>query len=343
MIIKEGNLPELDKMRLLERIQENKPIDYTMRELEEAFGTVDFSNLLTDAANVSLMQGYGQVQPVWKVVSKVVTRNDFKTNNVVTADGMGLLDKRLEQEPVELTKPTDRKETYAVYPYEKAFGLTMEANANDETGRLMELMRGWGNAAVNTLNDFVWGTSSGLLTGSSGVGATMSDSVAVFDASGHGNLATADLTYATLTTAFAAMMTQTDESGSQMAGAVPRYLCVAPAAYAKAYSLTQGSTLIATATDATSTHLTSDSNPWKPMGLQIVVIDTLPTDVWVLSADPNVSPVVEMGFYQGKTEPTVYIQPPESDAEFWSRTRYAKCQLIFGGCVADYRGLYKGA
>ncbi|KPK36241.1 MAG: hypothetical protein AMJ65_16440 [Phycisphaerae bacterium SG8_4] len=333
--IKEGYASPAEQEKILEQWLDGK-IDMKMYQLEEAFGTASFTNALVDAANVSAMQAFGEVPAVWKAVSKIVPRNDFKTNYVVVADGLGLLEKRLEHEPATGTKPTDGKESYAVFPYDKVFSITMEAWANDATDVLKDQARKWGHAGVNTLNDFVWGTS-GLL---GGTGQTMRDSNALFDATNHGNYATSEaLDYTGLNVAWAAMRNQTDQGGTQKLGVSPKILAVSPDIYTMAVHLTQSPNMIST---TTANVPLGEKNPWGSMGLEVVVVDSLPAGEFVLAADPNIYPVIEMGFYEGRAEPEVLMQGPDSDDEFFRRRRNFKCQLIFGGTVLEWRTLYKG-
>lgn len=338
---KPGYLSEQEKAEVSKALCEDPRFDCRMWQLEEAFGTADFAAAVYNAAHTSMMKGYGEVEPVWKLVSSVVSRNDFKTNYIKHCDGIGLLEKREEHEQATMAKPTDIYQTYQLYPYDKVMGLSMEAWANDELGILQANMRNWGHAAVNTLNDFVWGTS-GLLGGTgSTVNLSISGSTtsATFNATNYTNYYNVDLSYANLQTAIARMRNQTDQSGTQKLGVTP-YLCaVSPDTYAQAIQLTQSDRLIAIGVGSSAAY-DGDKNPWKG-SMKVVMIDSLPTTEVVLAADPNRFPCIEMGFYQGKTEPTVMFQGPDSDAEFFQRTRYAKCQLVFGGQVMNPKCFYK--
>ena len=70
---KPGNVPPPERQELLEKFMEGR-VDLKMYELEEAFGTTDFTNALYDAAHVSAMQGYGMVEPTctWQTRSQAV-------------------------------------------------------------------------------------------------------------------------------------------------------------------------------------------------------------------------------------------------------------------------------
>ena len=315
----------------------------TGNDLEEAMGTLDFTNALYDAAHLAAMEGYNAVDQTWRYVAKVVPRTDFKTNYAAACNGLGLLEKRTEGQPATETKPTDRKESYAIFPYEKVFGLSMEARANDATGVLMESFNYWGQSATHTMNNFVWHATTGVL---GGAGATMSDSLKVFDATspGHDNYATSTaLAFDSLTAGIAAMRVQEDESGTQLVGCWPKYLIVGATLEGLAKRLTMSDAVIAQGLASTAAlTLGGNLNPIKSYALQVIVVPELASGDWILAGDPNIFPVLEMGFLNGKTEPTIMIQKEDSDAEFFTRARYSKCQMVFGGCAKDYRALYKG-
>lgn len=339
-MIKKGWANPAEKKLILKQWQEGS-YGGTGNDLEEAMGTLEFTSALYDAAHIAAMEGYNAIDQTWRYVAKVVPRTDFKTNYAVACNGMGLLEKRTEHQPATETKPTDRKESYAIFPYERIFGLSMEARANDATGVLMENFNSWGQAATHTLNDFVWNATTGLL---GGTGATMSDSNAVFDASNHSNYATStDLTFENLQAGIAAMRVQTDEAGTQKVAPWPKYVFVPPGKEGVAKRLTMSNNVFAQGLASTSAStLGGDLNDLKSYGLQVIVIPELTSTHWIIGSDPAIFPVVEMGFLNGKTEPTIMIQKEDSDAEFFTRARYSKCQVVFGGCVKDWRTLYKG-
>jgi len=328
-----------EKQRLLEQWTEGH-CDYSVEYLVEAFGTTDFSNAILNVAHAAAMDGVADVPATWKAVSKVVPVNDLKARYIVDANGLGLLEKRLELEPTTLAKPTDAKETYTPYVFDKAFGLTLTAWANDETGKLQEQFRTFGQAAVHTLNSYMWNATDGLL---GGTGATMGDSTALFDASGHANYATStDLTFENLTAGIAAMLIQTDRGGTQIVPMTPRYLIVPPGKEGVANRLTMSDVIIAAGLASTSAYTRDGAyNSLKKYGLQVVVVPELTSTNWILACDPMTHPCVEMGFFIGP-EPKIETLPATSDATFFTRKMYSKCTLAFGGHPKDWRTFYKG-
>lgn len=345
--IKEGWMNEDQKHRVENDLMEGRGYyNEPLYKLEEAFGTDDFANLLYDAAHVDAMKGFDEIPQTWRTVCSVVTRTDFKTNYIVQADGGGRLYKRLEREGVSADKVTDRKESYAVFPYDKEFPITMEAMRNDATGELMKKFRGFGKTAGRTLQWFVWDATVGLLGGTgSGGYATMSSGYPVFSAShatGANYATSTALTEANLEAGVTLMVNQKDLDADEILGVYPKWLIVPPAIQGVAKKLTRSDIMIhaTTETDAGGDDtLMGNINAIKDYNIQVVVEPRLASTEWILAADPNQYPVVEMGFLDGKTEPEIM----ESDRNWFShRERSIKAQICFGGVPADWRGLYKG-
>ena len=307
-------------------------INPTMRVIEEAFGTADFTNALVDAANVFMKRGFEGIDPRWKLVTSVTNRSNFRTNNLVDAEGMGKLDgPKIEGEPYYETKPSDTKETYTIARWGKLFGLFMEAMANDTMGVLKKKFTRWGAAVQNTLNYFRFYT---LMDAN----PTMGDGTELFHAD-HSNLLTGSaLSQTTLATAIATFMAQTDSAGEPI-NVYPRFLCVNPVLYDLAFRLVHSPAWAATgSTDA----IVGTANSWKGR-LEVIPCPeiTSVTTTWYLLGDPNLYPVCEMGFYNGKTEPDIRFSGPDSESEFMRDTRQSRIRMIFGGANEDYRAQLK--
>lgn len=319
-----------EKTRELLRLFKENKVQVPMRVLEEAFGTGDFTNALVDAMHVSAMKGFNAVEPLWRKIVMAVPRNDFKTNNLVTAEGMGRLDVKVEHEPYFETKPTDQKETYSIARYGKIMGLSMEAMANDVAGVLTKNFQRWGASAQNTMNYWRFYT---MLDANPATNRGTN----LFSAANANKLGNIDLNRANLATGIAKMQQQVDDAGEYL-NIQPRYLVVHPDEADMAYRLTQSDSWIATdtTTAATADKMEGAKNWWKGK-LEVIVAPWITTGNYYLIADPTIYPVFEMGFYQGKQEPEITIQGPDSDAEFFRDERYSKCRIIFGGSVEDPR------
>lgn len=315
-----------DKQRHLLRMLKEGQITMKLKTAFEAFGVSDFTSALVDAAHVAAMKGFKAVDPLWEPTVMAVPKNDFKVNNLVMVEGMGRLDVKIEGEPYYEAKPTDKKETYVIARWGKLFGLSMEAYVNDITGELVKKFTRWGAASQNTLNR--WRFKTMLDDNPTIVAGTNLFSGGNANDLGAGKA----LAQATLAEAIAKMANQTDADGEHL-NIFPKFLIVHPDQADVAYRLTQSDKWIAT---TTANVLTGAKNWWKGY-FQVIVAPWITTSLWYLIADPNIYPVFEMGFYQGRKEPEITIQGPDSDAEFFRDTRYSKCRIIFGGQIEDPR------
>lgn len=325
-----------DEKRLLLEQLEAGECGCTLRYLEEAFGTDDFTSALADVAHNAAMKGYSQTPANWRKIVTIKNVADFKKQYVTKVDGIGLLDSKQEHEPYYEAKPTDISEYYTPTRWGRVFGLTMESRANDATGALNRVFTTWGNAAVNTLNKYFIYTK--LVANPTMIG----DSNSLFDATNHANYATSSgLSYANLTTGIAAMWNQTDPNGDPV-NITPRYLLVNPSQYNTAYQLTRSSALMMEGLASTSSAtLTGTANPWNGQ-LEIIVDPYVTAGTWVLMADPNLYPTLEAGFVGGRTEPETFIQDDTADSMFFRDTRYAKIRMAFAGAPLDWRTVYMG-
>ncbi len=324
-----------DEKRLLLEQMKTGDCHCTLRYLEEAFGTDDFTNALANVAHNAAMKGYKAIDARWRKIVSVKSVADFKAQNVTQVDGIGKLDSKQEHEAYYEAKPTDRKESYTPVRWGKVFGLTMEARANDATGELNRVFTTWGAAAVNTLNYYCFYTK--LVANPS-----MASGNSLFDATNHSNYATsAGISYANLTTGIAAIMNQTDSNGEPV-NIYPRYLIVNPSQYNTAYQLVRSSTLMMSGLPSTSSATyAGTANPWSGQ-LEIIVAPEVTAGSWVLMADPMLYPTLEVGFVGGRTEPETFIQDEGADTTFFRDTRYAKIRMAFAGAPMDYRTVYMG-
>ena len=141
------------------------------------------------------------------------------------------------------------------------------------------------------------------------------------------------------------MRNQPDEGGTEVLGVPPATLNVAPAIETLARRLVESPTVMVLERDTdnnAAATLTGTVNAIKGYGLKVNVVDSLAASEWVLAANPAIYPVVEMGFFNGNTIPTISFQRSDSDAEFMTGTRYSKCELVFGGAPMSWKTIYKG-
>jgi hypothetical protein len=123
-------------------------------------------------------------------------------------------------------------------------------------------------------------------------------------------------------------------------GLTPKTLLVPNELEEMAFLLTQSGRKIPAAANANPEVTTL---PTLHSGLNYEVVDywTDPND-WVAVANPREVPTVEVGFFQGREEPELFLQDmPNVGSMFANDILTYKIRHIWGTCVLEHRGLYK--
>lgn len=156
------------------------------------------------------------------------------------------------------------------------------------------------------------------------------DTLALFHAS-HGNLGAAALSAATVAAGRLTMKAQTEKNSGDKLGIGPRYLWVPD-------------DLEETAVDLFRRNTEQNKNFVQSLSLQVMPVWYW-TDAndWCLSADPADIPSVEVDFFSGDEEPSIFVQDSPTLGSMFSHDKLTyKIRHIYGATVTDYRGLYKG-
>jgi len=67
------------------------------------------------------------------------------------------------------------------------------------------------------------------------------------------------------------------------------------------------------------------------------------TNNWYLAANGANVPLIEVGFWQGREEPELFVQEAQNLGNVWAADRISyKIRFIYGLAVLDYRGFYAG-
>lgn len=292
--------------------------------------TSDFTNILANVANKSLLQGWDEAPETWQIWTRRGQLPDFKQAAIVGISGFTGLDEVPEDGDVSYGKFTDRKETIKLVQYAKKYRLSRIAVINDDLNAFTAVPRAMGRAAQRKIGDITYA----LLNGT---GPTLNqDSTALFDTSTHKNYVAAATapTVATLNTATTAMAKQTDPNSGAVLNIRPRYLLVPAALMATA------KVLMAATYDPAGTAGTLPPNPFS--GAFEVVTDarldgqTNGATAWYLVADPNVFDTVEVAFLNGVAEP--YMK--ENQAWDGLGVEYM-VGVDFGVSALDFRGIHK--
>jgi hypothetical protein len=187
-----------------------------------------------------------------------------------------------------------------------------------------------GLSAARTLHDAIWGILSANPT-------CTYDSVALFNAS-HNNTTAAALSYANYVALRALMRRQAGYGDSaNLLDLTPKKLIVPPELEGIADQLANSDY----AMPATSPGATNVSNLAR--GTQVIVKGVLSdTNDWFLAADPNMVPMIEVGFYQGRQDPELFTQADGSVGSMFNADKMTiKIRHIWAYIVLDHRGLQR--
>ena len=170
------------------------------------------------------------------------------------------------------------------------------------------------------------------------------DSTDIYHAS-HRNLASTALSHSALRDAVVAMRSQVAYGESELTLSTrPKYLVVPNELEDIAYKL-----LASSVSFGANSASFQDENRTTPnifassrYAIELIVVDYwLDPNNWFMSADPRMIPTIELGFFQGRQEPELFVQDsPVSDIYFNSDEIQYKIRHIYNGTVLDHRGMY---
>lgn len=323
----DGDLPSM----ILRESFMGAPREGTRRR--ESIDTGTWGQVLGDSITRRLLDVYRSPNyAAWRsLVSSVVGRNDFRTNRLTRMGGYGTLPGVNEGAPYQpLPSPPDEEATYAITKRGGTEDLTLEAIANDDMGAIRRIPLALGRAAAMTLFRTVMDTLV--------ANPVVFDSLNLFDA-GHVNTDTNALSQTALATGRRKMRDQAAYGVAQdILGVTPRLLIVPNELEELAFQLTSSGVAITGTNDATVPNI----NMARNLAYQVVDYWTSATG-WYLIADPAEVDTIEVGFYQGREDPELFIQDdPRVGAVFDSDRVTYKIRHIYGLTVADFRGFYRG-
>jgi hypothetical protein len=83
------------------------------------------------------------------------------------------------------------------------------------------------------------------------------------------------------------------------------------------------------------------ANPWKGEFEIIVIPFWSDSNAWVVMADPQMAPTIDVGFLGGKEEPDLFTEAANSGSNFTADKITYKIRHVWGYCILDHRGVYK--
>ena len=297
--------------------------------------TSDFSNVLENVMNKSLLAGWMETEETWSTWCRQGSLPDFKAGTRTNVSSFSDLDVVYENGEYKYGTFSDLKEPIQLATYGKLHNISRQALANDDLGVFSSDMSKLGRAASRKIGDIAYN----ILTQASGLGPTLNqDSTALFNAAGHSNYYTGAgaPSVATVNAMITAMATQTDPSGNATLNIRPKYLVVPHALRATAEVL-MSSTL-----NPAEGSTTSFREPNSVMNVAQVVadarLDTASTTAWYMMADQNMHDTVEIAFLNGNSTPYT-----ESRDGWTTDGVELKVRIDAAAAALDYRAIQKHA
>ncbi len=299
--------------------------------MRESLSVSSWAQILGDSITRRMLAEYAMpgLNDWRRIASDITAVSDFRTQRRMRMGGYGLLPAVAERGTYQaLTSPGDEEVTYAASKRGGTEDLPIEAIANDDMGAIRRIPAKLGRAAAITLYRFVLDFVVD--------NPTMDyDSVALFHAS-HGKLGSTALASAELDAARKDMRTQAAfGAATEILGVVPKMLLVPNELEHLAWRLVTSTALVNTNENATTPNL--------HQAMEVIVVDYW-TDAndWAVVCDPAVCPTIEVGFFEGREEPELFVQDaPNVGGVFDADVITYKVRHIYGGDVLDHRGMWK--
>ena len=308
------------------------------RLFPEALTSSSWAEILGDSITRKMMAEYmtpGYLADWRKIVSDITPINDFRSNKRMQMGGYGEIPTVAESGTyTELTSPGDQEAYYSIGKKGGLESVTLEMIANDDVGAIKKIPVSLARAALIGL----YRTVFDLLVDND---VTTYDSVAWFsDAATRYNKGTTALSQSGLAAIRYAMRSQAAYGETRnLLSLVPKWLVVPNELEETAFKLCKATTTLITA--GSTEDLAPNINTQR-YSMDYIVVDyfTNAKDYWVF-CDPRDCPTIEVGFFQGREEPELFIQDQPTVGSMFTADKITyKIRHIYGVCVLDHRGAY---
>jgi len=297
--------------------------DVVQRALEKRgmHTTSDFSQILANIANKSLLRGYADRTPTFEPLVNRVQVPDFRTNTRVKFGEGSRLEKVNEAGEYKYGTFGEDSENYKIETFGKIVSVTRQALVNDDVGALTRVPLRLSANARKLESKLFW---DHFLSN-----PVMSDGVAAF-ATAHKNLGTGAIDIEGLSKARAAMMKQTGIDGLEIEVAPVYLIC-------SVEKLTEAQQYLSNNMRAGSSN---EINPFANT-FQIISdprIDQVDVDAWYMAASPTEIDTVEFATLEGESGPRL-----DTESGFDVDGMKIKISHDVGVKLLEYRGLYKSS
>ena len=306
------------------RVSEHAPLQ---RITEADTTTATFTYLLGTSMNKRLLRDYQTWAAEWMQFCTIVPIRDFKQQTRVRMGAFGSLPIVPEDSAYTSVTLQDSAATYVPQKRGNLVTVSRETIVNDDLNAIRTIPTKLAAAAAYTLAEFVYAFLSG--------NPTIYDGSALFTSGApHNNLGASALSTSAMQSGVTAMREQTNFAGKRV-GLRPKFLVVPPEL--------EFSAMVMTKSAGVPGSPNNDINPMLGYVTPIVSPQLTNTSQWFMAADPQVVDTIEIGFVGGQVNPVLLIQDqPLYGLNFSQDIVSYKCRHEYGGCVVDYRGLYRG-
>jgi phage major head subunit gpT-like protein len=277
--------------------------------------------------NKRLLKDYQAWPSEWQKFVTIAPIRDFKQQSRVRFGAFGSLPVVAEDAPYTAVTIADSAATYVPQKRGELVTVSREVILNDDLQAIKQIPVKLAVAAAYTLAEFVYG----FLSSSSPI----YDGNTLFTSGGpHNNLGAAALSTTAMQTGVTAMREQTNYAGKRI-GLRPHFLIIPPELEWQAMVITRSANIPGSPNN--------DINPMLGYVMPIVAPQLVNATQWFLAADPREVDTIEIGFVGGQVNPALFIQDqPLFGLNFTQDVITYKIRHEYGGCVVDYRGLYRG-
>ncbi len=306
------------------RVSEHAPLQ---RITEADTTTATFTYLLGTSMNKRLLRDYQTWAAEWMKFCTIVPIRDFKQQTRVRMGAFGSLPIVPEDSAYTSVSLQDSAATYVPQKRGNLVTVSRETIVNDDLNAIRTIPTKLAAAAAYTLAEFVYAFLSG--------NPTVYDGSALFTSGApHSNLGASALSTSSMQAGVTAMREQTNFAGKRI-GLRPKFLVVPPEL--------EFSAMVMTKSAGVPGSPNNDINPMLGYVTPIVSPQLTNASQWFMAADPQVVDTIEIGFVGGQVNPVLLIQDqPLYGLNFSQDVVSYKCRQEYGGCVVDYRGLYRG-
>ncbi len=322
----------LSKSRLVDLLGPRRLVAAYPHVAGLAMSTSDFSHILADAVNKTLLAAYQEAPKSWQVWARRASAADFKTIYRTSLSEAPALAARTESGEIHYVSLLDSVESYALVEYAGGIKLTRKAIVNDDLDAFSRIPTLQANAAARKEDDVAYA----ILTANAAMHDTglLFNVTAVTTAGGHANLAGAGaaLSVTALAAGTAAMGLQKGPKLAAYLNLEPAFLLVPVTKSVVAVQLVGAPNDPAIAAPT--------PNPFANR-LQVVKnarLDANSTTAWYLLADFKAGQVdtVEVCFLDDEPTPVL-----AQETDFDTEDMKFKVRHTVAAKAIDWRGMYK--